>query len=364
MDVTPSSLWIQAGLALTGAVAGVMLHLKWHPLRRQLSDAGDIITGMPWLTVLAAALMLMAEVSGERWVRPLGSLNDLLVWREVAAPLALEALMEQGRMLHGLLPVWPLALILPVALALLSWRVLRFPYRYGPRRQQPLERWLLLAGMVVSWMWVILEIVHATRGLAEWQETIRVGLRSIYLAVTMALSQVMLIRLVIAWEEPEQPNDQKDLGLALEHTFARWRSLVALSVLDLLWPLLLNADGSPTGVSRWLLLEAMFLFVAVPVAVARVPGSSLTQGAAAMQMLWRALLPLIGITITAVVVLSLVRYASGLIMGLMRLDDWRTVVLIPVHALVLATVRNWVFLATVLTLLRHGFKPSTSGRTA
>ena len=82
-----------------------------------------------------------------------------------------------------------------------------------------------------------------------------------------------------------------------------------------------------------------------------------------MQMLWRALLPLIGITITAVVVLSLVRYASGLIMGLMRLDDWRTVVLIPVHALVLATVRNWVFLATVLTLLRHGFKPSTSGRT-
>jgi hypothetical protein len=226
-----------------------------------------------------------------------------------------------------------------------------------------LERWLLLAGMVVSWMWVILEIVHATRSLAEWQETIRVGLRSIYLAVTMALSQVMLIRLVIAWEEPEQPNDQKDLGLALEHTFARWRSLVALSVLDLLWPLLLNADGSPTGVSRWLLLEAMFLFVAVPVAVARVPGSSLTQGAAAMQMLWRALLPLIGITITAVVVLSLVRYASGLIMGLMRLDDWRTVVLIPVHALVLATVRNWVFLATVLTLLRHGFKPSTSGRT-
>ena len=60
MDVTPTSLWIQTGLALAGAVAGVMLHLKWHPLRRELSEAWDIMTGMPWLTVLGAALMLMA----------------------------------------------------------------------------------------------------------------------------------------------------------------------------------------------------------------------------------------------------------------------------------------------------------------
>lgn len=364
MDVTPTSLWMQTGLALAGAAAGVMLHLKWHPLRRHFSDAWDMMTGMPWLTVLGAALMLMAEVSGERWVSAAWSVNDLMSWRDVALPLALSALTEQARMLHGLLPVWPAALMLPVALTLLSWRVLRFPYRYGPRRQLPVERWLLLAGMVLSWGWLILEICHVTRSMPEWLEALRFGLRVMFMALAMAFSQVMLIRLVIAWEEPEHPDDQRDLGLAAEHTFARWRSLVALAVLDLLWLMLLPADGAPVGAARWLLLEAMFLFAAVPLAVARVPGTILDQGAHAMRMLMRALLPLIGMTISAVVVLGLVRYASALIMGLTGQDNWRTLVLLPVHALVLATVRNWVFLATVLTLLRHGLKPSSPGRAA
>jgi len=82
---------MQTGLALTGAVAGVMLHLKWHPLRRQLSDAWDIMTGMPWLTVLGAALMLMAEVSGERWVSAAWSVNDLMSWRDSDQPDAASA---------------------------------------------------------------------------------------------------------------------------------------------------------------------------------------------------------------------------------------------------------------------------------
>lgn len=360
MDVTPTSLWIQTGLALAGAVAGVMLHLKWHPLRRQLSDAWDIMMGMPWLTILGAALMLMAEVAGERWVRSAWTVNDLIDWRGMALPLGLAAATEQARMFHGLLPVWPGAVLLPVALSLLSWRVLRFPYRYGPRRQQPVERWLLLAGMAVSWIWVAVEVGHVTRAMPEWLEAVRLGLRAIFSALTMAFSQVLIIRLILAWEEPEHPDDQKDLGLAVEHTFARWRSLVALAVLDLLWLLLLPADGAPVGLSRWLLLEAMILFGAVPLAVARVPGTPLAQGAAAMQILLRGALPLVGMMLTGVVVLGLVRYASALIMDMTGPDNWRTLLLLPVHALVLATVRNWVFLASVLTLLRHGLKARTT----
>jgi hypothetical protein len=83
-----------------------------------------------------------------------------------------------------------------------------------------------------------------------------------------------------------------------------------------------------------------------------------------MHLILRAALPLIGMTITTVVTLSLVRYASALIMGLTEQGHCLALVLLPVHALVLATVRNWVFLAIVLTLLRHGFKSSSSGRAA
>jgi hypothetical protein len=358
MAVSPSSLWLQTGLAMLAVVIGVLLHLKWHPLRRHLSDAWDLMTGMPWLTILSAALMLMAEVAGERWVRPAWSFNELLVWRDVVQPLFLEALLEEARMMHGLLPVWPVALLLPLALVLLSWRVIRFPYRYGPRRQQPCERWLLTAGMVLSWGWILLEIAHVTRPVPEWLETLRLALRAVFSAVTMALSQVMLIRLVIAWEEPEHPDDQKDIGLAAEHTFARWRSLVGLAALDLLWLMLLQAQESPGGLSRGLLIEAMLLFLAMPLAVARVPGPMLDQGAKAMRILGRAFLPLLGMTVTVVLLLMLTRYASALIQGMTGPGTWLTLVLLPLHALVLATVRNWVFLACVFTLLRHGFKPS------
>jgi hypothetical protein len=64
-------------------------------------------------------------------------------------------------------------------------------------------------------------------------------------------------------------------------------------------------------------------------------------------------------TVTVVLLLMLTRYASALIQGITGPGSWLTLVLLPLHALVLATVRNWVFLACVFTLLRHGFKPST-----
>jgi len=359
MAVSPSSLWLQTGLALFVVIIGVFLHLKWHPLRRHFSDAWDLMMGMPWLTFLSASLMLLAELTGEGWVRPVWSFNELLVWRDVAQPLLLEALLEEARMMHGLLPVWPVALFLPLALLLLNWRVIRFPYRYGPRRQQSFERWLLTVGMVLCWGWVLLEMAHASRSIPEWLETLRLALRAVFSSVTMALTQVMLIRIVIAWEEPEHTDDQKDIGLAAEHTFARWRSLMGLAALDLLWLMLIQTQESHGGLSRWLLIESMLLFLAMPAAVACVSGSMLDQGATAMRTLGRAFLPLLGMTVTVVLLLMLTRYASALIQGITGPGSWLTLVLLPLHALVLATVRNWVFLACVFTLLRHGFKPST-----
>ncbi len=356
MEVTPMTLWMQTGLALAGAVAGLILHLSWHPLRRCLSEAWDLLTSMRWLVVLSAGLMLLAEACGERWLRPLSGLDALLVWRDCVPGLLLESVMEYARMFHGLLPVWPGALLLPLALVLLSWRVIRFPYRYGPRRQQPVERWFLTGGMVVSWGWLIMEVVAFKRVMPEWLETLRVALRAVFGAVTMAFSQVLLIRMIIAWDQPEHPDDQKDLGLAVEHTFARWRGVVGLAVLDLLWLLLPGPVAD--GVSRWFLVEGMLLFLAVPVAVARDSGTLLTLGAVAMQMLGRALPALLGMLFTGTAVLLLARYASALLLGLAGEKSWPWLVFMPVHALALATVRNWVFLASVLTLLRHGLNPS------
>jgi hypothetical protein len=180
----------------------------------------------------------------------------------------------------------------------------------------------------------------------------------------MAFSQIMLLQFILARETPKRSKGQQDFGLALEHTFARWRSLGVLAVLDLLLLTLLPANAAPEGAARWLLVWAAFLFAAVPLAVAHNPGSLRAQGAFAMHLILRAALPLIGMTITTVVTLSLVRYASALIMGLTEQGHCLALVLLPVHALVLATVRNWVFLAIVLTLLRHGFKSSSSGRAA
>lgn len=357
MDVTSTTLWMQTGLAFAGAVAGVMLHLSWHPLKRCLSEAWDLLTGMPWLIVLSAGLMLLAEAGGEVWLRSPLSVNELLVWRDVAPDLLLASLVEYSRLFHGLLPVWPGALVLPLALLLLSWRVIRFPYRYGPRRQLPLERWLLIGGLLICWVWLVMEVVAFKRAMPEWLETVRVGMRAIFGAVAMAFSQVMIIRLIIAWDQPEQPDDQKDLGLAMEHTFARWRGVAGLAILDLLWLLLLGSGAD--GVSRWFLVEGMLLFLAVPVAVARDSGPMLSLGAAAMQMLGRALPAMIAVTLTGVAVLLLARYASGLLIGLVADSSWLMLVFMPVHALALATVRNWVFLASVLTLLRHGLNPSS-----
>jgi hypothetical protein len=362
-DLT-TTLLLQTAMVLAAAVAGVLLHLKLHPLRQHLSDARDILIGMPWLTVLGAILMLLAEAGGERWVSPAWPLNELWSWREIAGPLALGALAEQARMFHGLLPVWPLGLVLPMILTTLTWRFFRFPGRYGPRRQRPAERWLLLACTLISWTWLVLELLHVLSGLVEWLEPLRVALRSSSLAVMMAFSQIMLLQFILARETPKRSKGQQDFGLALEHTFARWRSLGVLAVLDLLLLTLLPANAAPEGAARWLLVWAAFLFAAVPLAVASNPGSLRAQGASAMHLILGAALPLIGMTITTVVTLSLVRYASALIMGLTEQGHWLALVLLPVHALVLATVRNWVFLAIVLTLLRHGFKSSSSGRAA
>jgi hypothetical protein len=359
---TETSLWLHTAAAISVAMGALWLHLRWHPLRREFSEGWDFVTGLPWFTVLHAVLLLLAQFTGTRLL--FGQLDpvDLTSWQDIAGPLATQALFENMTLQHSLLPSWPLALLFPAALALLTWRVMRFPYRYGPRRQRPSERWLLLAGTLLSWGWLALEITHLARPLPEWAEALRLGQRLLFQAIAMAFSQIVLLRLIIAWIEPEHPDDQRDLGLALEHTFARWRGVAGLAVLDLL---ILLMQGSTGGLSRWMLLEVMLVFLALPAAIARVPGPLSRQGMAALRVWRRAFFSLLGVLLTGLFLLALVRYASATLLTLTGPETWQRSVLLPVHALVLATARNWVFLASVLTLLRHGLPPSSArGHTA
>lgn len=361
MSPEPASLWFQTLLGLALLVVGVFLHLKWHPLRRQFSDAWDIMTQMPWLTLVGAALLLFAELAGEAWLSRPWSYNQLLDWRALAPGLAWSAMAEYARLGHGLLPPWPLALAFPPILSLLVWRIIRLPYRYGSQKQPVWERRLLLGSVVAAWLWAGLETAHAWRMLPEWLEALRLAARTAFTAGAMAFTQVVLVRLVIGWEEPVQPDDRRDVWLAVEHTFARWRGLGGLAALNLLWLLWHPPGGAPTP-WHWLPVEAMLVFAAYPVAVARVPGPPLVQGAASMRALLRALAPQLAVLVTAVFMLMLVRYTGTLAVELATVAGWRPSLVSPVYALVLATVRNWVFLAGVLTLLRHGFQPSSAGR--
>jgi hypothetical protein len=362
MPPSETSLWLHTTAAIAVAMGALWLHLRWHPLRQEFSQGWDFVTGLPWFTLLHAALLLMAQFTGSSILSGELQPSDLPSWQILAGPLLLQTLFEITTLQHSLLPDWPLALLLPAALSLLAWRVMRFPYRYGPRKQNPMERWLLLAATLLSWVWLALEITRLSLPMPEWLEALRLAQRLLFQAVAMAFSQVALLRLIIAWVEPEHPDDQKDLALAFEHTCARWRGIAGLAVLNLLILLMQSISGSP---ARWVLLELMLVFLALPAAIARVPGPLPRQGMAAWRAWRQALFPLLGVLLTGLFILALVRYTSATMLTFTSPESWQRSVLLPVHALVLATARNWVFLAAVLTLLRHGLIPSSArGKTA
>ncbi|MDZ4288034.1 MAG: hypothetical protein U0984_08750 [Prosthecobacter sp.] len=361
MDPSFNSLWLQTALCLAGWLLGVVMHLLWHPQRRDLSDAWDVLTRLPWLMVLMAGLIILGEWTRPDLLRVRWPVGLLAHWREVVWPLTLHSAETYARSLHGLLPAWPLALVVPPVLTLLAWRIIRLPYRYAARRPSPVEKMLLSMSAVLAWGWIAVEIVHAWRMLPEWLESLRLILRLISSAIVMALSQVTLIRMVIDWEEPQAVNDEKDPLRAVEETFARWRSVFGLAGLDLLWLLWTQyrgEGGSPAG--RWMLLEALLVFASLPVVVALTPGSLVAQGALALRVLPRVLLPWLSIALTAVAVLMLVNYASAILHDLAEPGSVWAKVLLPVRALVLAMVHSWLFLATVFTFLRHGLKPIAS----
>ena len=343
-------------IALSACAVGLALHLRWHPLRRELSDAWDFLRLRQSLLLMLAGAALLAgwDAAGTfTWIE----LND---WAVLWRPLLRHAFTDFALLFHQLVPPWPLALLLPLSLVLLAVRVWRWPYRYGERMPVPEQKLILVALSAGGVLWLLLEAVAALRPeLPEWLQTIKMAARTLYIALMVAGTQVWLARLVIAWEKPPDTDAERDAVAALESTFARWQGVVALGVFNLLWMAWLGWNTDAETFSAWLLPELLILCAALPLAVAVLPGSSpfWQTGAVALRVLLHAALPLLMLAPTALAWLALTRYAVDMGLALAGAEEYAVLhqIVAVVRALVLAMLHGWLCLAALLAMLRHGF---------
>lgn len=343
-------------LALLGVAVGLALHLRWHPLRREFSDAWGFLALRQPLVLLVAGLLLLNRRA------PLFSLAELEDWRGLWPSLLGRAVTEVTGLFHVLLPPWPLALILPLGLLLLTIRVWRWPYRYGERVPVPEQKLALVGMSAAGLVWVALEAAGWRSPLPEWLESVKLAGRVVFEALTAAGTQVWLARLVMAWEKPVDTEADRDAVAALESTFARWQSVVLLGAFNLVWMIWWNFWQGRSRLAAWLLPEFWLLFAALPVCVALAGGRARfwMAGAMTLKVLLRSLPALIGYLITAVGAMALVDYAADLTAATFSTGHVavRETVRV-VTALVLAMLRGWLCLAAIFVMLRHGFpRPS------
>ena len=337
-------------LALLGLSVGMALHFRWHPLRREFSDAWDFLRLRQPLVLLTAGCLLFQPMATT-------GLNALQDWPELWQPLLRDAAGETARLFHELAPPWPLALSLPLLLVLLTIRVWRWPYRYGERVPVPEQKLVLIGLSTAGLLWLGLEAAAWRMVYPEWLETLKLAARTLFAALTTAGLQVWLVRLVVAWEKPPDTEAEGDVITALEATFARWQSVVLLGAFNLLWMAWHGWRPDEIGAAAWLLPEFWMLFAALPVAVAVASGRTAfwLTGAVALKALRRALPALVGYLISAVAVMMLVHYAAEMAQALGGADGWLAWIVRGLSGLALAMLRGWLCLAAILVMLRHGF---------
>jgi len=341
-------------LALLGLSAGLALHFRWHPLRREFSDAWDFLRLRQPLVLLVAGALLFHPEPGR-------SVTELEDWQALWPNRLREACAGTTQLFHELVPPWPQALVLPLLLVLLTVRVWRWPYRYGERVPVPEQKLVLVGLSATGLLWLGLEAAAWRTVYPEWLETVKLAARTVFAALTTAGVQVWLVRLVVAWEKPPDTDAEGDAVTALEATFARWQSVVLLGAFNLLWMAWTIWRPHDEGAAAWLLPEFWLLFAALPVAMAVSSGKSAfwLTGAVALKALRRALPALVGYLISAVAVMMLARYAAEMAQALGGADGWQAWLVRGVSALALAMLRGWLCLAAILIMLRHGFsRPS------
>lgn len=350
MATFTQSLWLQTFAAIAVLGAGLVLHLKWHPLRAVFSDAGELLQRLPWLVAASAALSMLAlsnTVSS-------GAQQVTDAWPLLKAEFSAAAIDAAGLPYH-LLPAMALAWTAPFILGFLAWRFKKPQARFRNTGPSTSPAFWVFAGLsCVAWAWLALELWAVFSTPPAPVPALTRGLRWLAQSAALAGIQIYLIQIIQGWEKPELPEEDKDLLLALDRSVAQWRNLGLLAGVNFFWLLAASAIADQAPLLRWLLVETALFLATVPLVLALMqpPVQRLAQQAA--MGLWRSLPALVGFCITATCVLALTRYAMkalevtvgehGLALALARI----------LSALVLATVRCWLFLAFVITLLRYG----------
>lgn len=343
-----------------GLILALFMHLRWHPLRECFSRATSLLQAMPWLVLTFVALMLV-PASLEPWTIP-GKADGWmgLTLKEQLVHVLPMAGLDLATMLHGLLPPWPMALTAPL---LLSWIFLQLKKaqrltRSERQAQRIWERCLVIGGVAfVAWLWLTVEGLRMLGTLPAWADSGRWFLRWVMEASLMALTQLFLIHWIIIQEEDSGFPRRRDALQALDRILIQWRGCLLLVVLDGFWLIAWSHLGDQAfGLMEALILEAAILFAVLPVVVARIQDSFAGILAQSMQALFLAGLPLLGGGLTALAILVLGHFSVQNFLNLAGESlfwNWSARIF---GALVLATLQSWLFLALVLTLLRHGLK--------
>ena len=359
MKDTP--LWLSTVLGVGGLAVAVALHFAWHPLRRHFSDAFDVLRThkrLFWLVALALFLNAITPAEGltshpvRAW-----TMADLSSPGTMTVPMLRAASESYSRMWHQLVPPWPVVLAIPVLLVAGTASLIRYPYRYGGGKLKRSDTALLLLLAVSAVVWAFMGIISLGQTRASPVQPVWQAASILFEGLTTAIVQIWAIRVILEWETPQSIHAEHDASGAMRGCLTRWRSVLALAAFNVIWMVLAAWRPLEPGGPGWIaLVEFLLFFAPLPIAVAVSDGASFLQcGGAALRALLRTLLPVAGHAVSSITVLALTHYALALSLSLFAGEEWSHLALAAVRAFVLATILNWLFLAGVLIVLRHGF---------
>lgn len=334
--------WLQSALCVAGLALGVSLHLAWHPLRRHFSDGYDFMRTrrLPlWITIVTLAL------EGWRSTDEVALMPAFLDWPGMWVPWLKESVLETVTLLHEAVPPLPLAVLLPVWVIILTVQMMRFPYRYQKGKLRADQRLLLLGLSALTLVWSAIYV--STRGGqgTDGLEMVMQPATLLFGALGSAAYQVWLARVVIQWAHPRAEEVR-----ARDECLARWQNVLWLGVFHALWSALRGWIGPDAGWLMWSsLVEVLFVFAALPIAVAEGKGSLMEVGGRALRAMWRGWLPLLGWMVTAVVLLALGRYAVE------TSAAFGAGVALVMRPLVIGLLHAWLLPSAMLMLYRRGF---------
>ncbi len=360
MNWADTPLWLRALLSVAGLAAGMAAHLTLHPQRRQFSEAFDLLKFRPHVLVIGGVLILAQRLAGTDGFHALPDphATDWVDWTTLALPLAADSARRFLLLLHQALPPWPAALLLPAVLTVAVFHLARQPYRAGLRQRPRAGALAGLAALAVVFGTVTgIEKLAPHEQLSEWQVNLFLVARLAAMSLLTAGTQIWLLRVTVRWQQPPPARrGPKPAGNAWWEMLGRWQLVLSLGAFNLIWIALRfwQVVAPPSRALSWLAAEWLLVFAALPVAVALAdPGSSFFRaGGESLRRLGRALLPLLGVGLTAVVILALAAYADGVAATLPVGAPALRLALDTACAFALAFIHIWLFLAAALTLLK------------